>query len=92
MREAVSHSGTMSTVEQDYVKPSKTVLPKVHGRDPSEYNGHFTFYTFVVIIAGATTGLLLGYDNGVMGGTRHCHYHLNFLLPHSCVQKLLCIR
>lgn len=44
------------------------IVAKTSGRDPSEYNSRFTFYTFMVILAGATTGLLLGYDNGVMGG------------------------
>ena len=44
-------------------KPPKivAVVPKSAGRDPDEYTGRFTFYTLVVIIAGATTGLLLGY-------------------------------
>ena len=44
-------------------KPPKivAVIPKTAGRDPDEYTGRFTFYTFVVIVAGATTGLLLGY-------------------------------
>ena len=44
-------------------KPPKVVAvtPKTAGRDPNEYTGRFTFYTLVVIIAGATTGLLLGY-------------------------------
>ena len=43
---------------------AQPVDPKVANRDPQEYAGRFTFYTFVVIMAGATTGLLLGYDNG----------------------------
>ncbi|CAK0785840.1 hypothetical protein CVIRNUC_009052 [Coccomyxa viridis] len=34
----------------------------------NQYTGRFTFFTFITIICGATTGLLLGYDNGVMGG------------------------
>lgn len=46
----------------------KVAVAKVAGRDPNEYEGRFNFYTFLVILTGATTGLLLGYDNGVMGG------------------------
>ncbi|CAL5228352.1 g11467 [Coccomyxa viridis] len=34
----------------------------------NQYTGHFTRFTAVAILAAATTGLLLGYDNGVMGG------------------------
>lgn len=66
---------------------AQAVAPKSAGRDPEEYNGKFTFYTFIVILTGATTGLLLGYDNG------------NILpLPSSCcclslvLQAVVCTR
>lgn len=52
----------------DLAKISATVAPKAAGRTPEEYAGKFTFFTFVVVVTGAMTGLLLGYDNGVMGG------------------------
>ena len=31
---------------------------------PPSFAGKFNFFTFIVILTGATTGLLLGYDNG----------------------------
>lgn len=52
------------------------IVGKTAGRDPSEYNSRFTFYTFVVVLAGATTGLLLGYDNGA--ATHHTHMPPDF--------------
>lgn len=41
------------------VRPVLPIQP-----DPGTHNDKFTFYTFVTITMGATTGLLLGYDNG----------------------------
>jgi sugar porter (SP) family MFS transporter len=69
-----------------------TVAPKVAGRDPQEYAGRFNFYTFVVIITGAMTGLLLGYDNGVMGGVVSMEdfqykFFYNSVYQHNFVEK-----
>ncbi|CAL8468665.1 g8205 [Coccomyxa elongata] len=33
-----------------------------------EYEGRNTVFTFLVVVTAALTGLLLGYDNGIMGG------------------------
>lgn len=56
------HGDMTDVIEKAVI--AQPVDPKVAHRDPQDYAGRFTFYTFVVILAGATTGLLLGYDNG----------------------------
>ncbi|KAK9813801.1 hypothetical protein WJX73_010313 [Symbiochloris irregularis] len=43
------------------------------------YNGRSTFYIYFVVILGACAGLLLGYDNGVIGGvTAMADFQLKF--------------
>ncbi|EIE22371.1 general substrate transporter [Coccomyxa subellipsoidea C-169] len=44
------------------------MVEPVKGTVRKDYEGRNTVYTFLVVITAALTGLLLGYDNGIMGG------------------------